>query len=56
MADVAQRSQQVAWNQLLTPLPEEKLDELRWSLEQLRTHPTTRDDLDGRFHKAKVAF
>ena len=32
VADVAQRSKQVAWNQLLTPLPEEKLDELRWFL------------------------
>ena len=56
--DVAQRSKLVVWNQLLTPLPEEKLDELRWYFEQLRTHPTPSrgDDLDERFHKARAAF
>jgi hypothetical protein len=56
--DVAQRSKQVVWNQLLTPLPDEKLDELRWYFEQLRAHPTPSrgDHLDERFHKARAAF
>jgi len=56
--DVAQRSKQVVWNQLLTPLREEKLEELRWYFEQLRAHPTRAcaDDLDERFYKARAAF
>jgi hypothetical protein len=55
--DAAQRSKQVVWNQLLTPFPDEKLDELRWYFERLRTPtPSRGDDLDGRFHKARAAF
>ena len=56
--DVAQRSKQVVWNQLLTPLLDEKLEELRWYFEQLRTYPTPSpgDDLYDRFHKARAAF
>lgn len=56
--DAARRSKLVVWNQLLTPLPQEKLDELRWYFEQLRTHPTLSrgGDLEGRFHKARAAF
>jgi hypothetical protein len=56
--DVARRSKQVVWNQLLTPLPEETADELRWYFEPLRTHPTPSrgDDVDERFHEARAAF
>jgi hypothetical protein len=55
--DAVRRARLAVWNQLLTPLPDEKLDELRWYFEQLRTHPTpSRGDLDGRFHKARAAF
>jgi hypothetical protein len=32
---MAQRAKQVVWNQLLTPLRTEVLDELRWYFEQL---------------------
>jgi hypothetical protein len=39
-ADIAQRAKQVVWNQLLTPLRTELLDQLRWYFEQLRSHPT----------------
>jgi hypothetical protein len=38
--DMAQRAKQVVWNQLLTPLRTEVLDELRWDFEQLRSHRT----------------
>jgi len=56
--DIAQRSKQVVWNQLLTPLRAETLDELRWYFEQVRTHPTPSrsDDLDERFYRARDAF
>jgi len=56
--DVAQRAKQVVWNQLLTPLRTEVLDELRWYFEQLRSHPTPSrsDDLDERFYEARDAF
>jgi hypothetical protein len=56
--DIAQRSKQVVWNQLLTPLKTEMLDELRWYFEQVRTHPTPSrsDDLDKRFYEARDAF
>jgi hypothetical protein len=56
--DIAQRSKQVVWNQLLTPLRTETLDELRWYFEQVRTHPTPSrsDDLDERFYRARDAF
>lgn len=56
--DIARRSKLVVWNQLLTPLPDERLEELRWYFEQLRTHPrpSPGGDLDGRFYKARAAF
>jgi hypothetical protein len=56
--DIAQRAKQVVWNQLLTPLRTEMLDELRWYFEQLRSHPTPSrsDDLDERFYEARDAF
>ena len=56
--DIAQRSKQVVWNQLLTPLRTETIDELRWYFEQLRSHPTPSrsDDLDERFYQARDAF
>jgi hypothetical protein len=56
--DIAQRSKQVVWNQLLTPLRTETLDELRWYFEQVRAHPTPSrcDDLDERFYQARDAF
>jgi hypothetical protein len=56
--DMAQRSKQVVWNQLLTPLRTETLDELRWYFEQVRTHPTPSrsDDLDEQFYRARDAF
>jgi hypothetical protein len=56
--DIAQRSKQVVWNQLLTPLRTDLLDELRWYFEQVRSHPTPSrsDDLDGRFYRARDAF
>jgi hypothetical protein len=56
--DIGQRSKQVVWNQLLTPLRTEMLDELRWYFEQVRSHPTPSrsDDLDDRFYEAREAF
>lgn len=56
--DIAERSKKVVWNQLLTPLRAETLDELRWYFERVRTHPTPSrsDDLDERFHRARDAF
>jgi hypothetical protein len=56
--DIAQRSKQVVWNQLLTPLRSETLDELRWYFEQARTHPAPSrcTDLDERFYRARDAF
>ena len=56
--DIAQRSKQVVWNQLLTPLRTEMLDELRWYFAQVRTHPTPSrsDDLDERFYRGRGAF
>jgi hypothetical protein len=56
--DIAQRSKQVVWNQLLTPLRTETLDELRWYFEQVRTHPAASrcNDFDERFYKARDAF
>jgi hypothetical protein len=56
--DIAQRAKQVVWNQLLTPLRTEILDELRWYFEQVRSHPTPSrsDDLDERFYEAREAF
>jgi hypothetical protein len=56
--DIAQRSKQVVWNQLLTPLRTETLDELRWYFEQVRSHrtPSRSDDLDERCYRARDAF
>jgi hypothetical protein len=56
--DIAQRSKQVVWNQLLTPLRTETIDELRWYFEQMRSHPTPSrsNDLDERFYQARDAF
>jgi hypothetical protein len=56
--DIAQHSKQVVWNQLLTPLRTETLDELRWYFEQVRAHPTPSlgNDLDERFYNARDAF
>lgn len=56
--DIAQDAKQVAWNQLLTPLRTEMLDELRWYFEQARSHPTPSrsDDLHDRFYEARKAF
>jgi hypothetical protein len=56
--DIAQRSKQVVWNQLLTPLRTQTLDELRWCFEQVRAHPTPSrsNDLDERFYRARDAF
>ena len=57
-ADIAQRSKQVVWNQLLTPLRTDVVDELRWYFEQVRSHPppSRSDDLDERFYRARDAF
>jgi hypothetical protein len=43
---------------LLTPLPLEVIDELRWYFEQVRSHPTPSrcSDLDERFYRARSAF
>lgn len=56
--DIAQRAKQVVWNQLLTPLRTETLDELRWYFEQARSHPapSRSKDLDERFYKTREAF
>jgi hypothetical protein len=56
--DIAQRAKQVVWNQLLTPLTSETLDELRWYFEQARRHPAPSrcDDFDERFYRARDAF
>jgi hypothetical protein len=56
--DIGQRAKQVVWNQLLTPLKTDILEELRWYFEQVRSHPTPSrsDDLDERFYEAREAF
>ena len=36
---VGDRAEEVVRNQLLTPLPLEVIDELRWNFEQVRSHP-----------------
>jgi hypothetical protein len=55
---VGQRAKQVVWNQLLTPLRAEVIDELRWYFGQARTHatPSRCNDLDERFYQAREAF
>jgi SAM-dependent methyltransferase len=47
--------------QLLTPLHDESLDEMRWYFEQARAHPAPtragpRADLDERFYRDRTAF
>jgi hypothetical protein len=56
--DIGQRAKQVVWNQLMTPLNTDMLEELRWYFEQVRSHPTPSrsDDLDERFYRARDAF
>ncbi len=56
--DIAQRAKQVVWNQLLTPLKTDMLEELRWYFEQVRSHPTPSrsDDLDERLYEARELF
>jgi hypothetical protein len=46
------------WNQLLTPLRTDVLDELLWYFERVRSHPTPSrsDDLDERFYRARDGF
>jgi hypothetical protein len=55
---IGQRAKQVVWNQLLTPLRAEVIDELRWYFEQARTHPAPSrcSDLDERFFQAREVF
>jgi hypothetical protein len=55
---IAQRAKQVVWNQLLTPLRSEVIDELCWYFGQVRTHsaPSRCADLDERFFHAREAF
>jgi hypothetical protein len=55
---IGQRAKQVVWNQLLTPLRAEVIDELRWYFQQARSHvaPSRCDDLDERFFQAREAF
>ena len=52
--DIGQRAKQVVWNQLMTPVKTEMLDELRWYFEQARAHPAPSRcaDLDERFYRA----
>jgi len=56
--DIGQRAKQVVWNQLMTPLKTDILDELRWYFEQARAHPapSRSGDLDERFYGARDAF
>ena len=58
LAGVGERAKQVVRNQLLTPLPLEVIDELRWYFEQVRSHPTPSrcHDLDERFYRARTAY
>ena len=56
--DIGQRAKQVVWNQLMTPVKTEMLDELRWYFEQARAHPAPSrcPELDERFYRARDAF
>jgi hypothetical protein len=58
LPEMGQRAKQVVWNQLLTPLRSEVIDELRWYFGQARTHsaPSRCDDLDERFFQAREAL
>jgi hypothetical protein len=55
---IGQRAKQVVWNQLMTPVKTEMLDELRWYFEQARAHPAPSrcPELDERFYRARDAF
>ena len=55
---IGQRAKQIVWNQLMTPLKTDILEELRWYFEQVRSHPTPsrNDDLDERFYEARAVF
>jgi hypothetical protein len=57
-SDMGQRAKQVVWNQLMTPVSAEILDELRWYFDQARSHPapSRSPDLDERFYRARRAF
>ena len=56
--DIGQRAKQAVWNQLMTPIKAETLDELRWYFEQARAHPAPSrcSELDERFYRARGAF
>ena len=56
--DIGQRAKQAVWNQLMSPLKPEILEELRWYFERARAHsaPSRCPDLDPRFYKARAAF
>ncbi len=56
--DMGQRAKQVVWNQLMRPVGAEFLDELRWYLDQARSHPapSRSPELDERFYRARRAF
>ena len=58
LPEIGQTAKQVVWNQLLTPIRTDILDELRWYFEQVRTHaaPARCPELDERFYKAREAF
>jgi hypothetical protein len=58
LTKIGQRAKQVVWNQLLTPLRADVIDELRWYFGQARTHatPSRCNDLDERFYQARDAF
>lgn len=57
-AELGQRAKQTVWNQLMSQLSTQILDESRWYFEQARTHsaPSRCPELDERFYKARRAF
>jgi hypothetical protein len=57
-AELGQRAKQTVWNQLMSPLSTQILDEARWYFEKARTHsaPSRCPELDERFYKARRAF
>ncbi len=56
--DIGQRAKQAVWNQLMTPVKTEMLDELRWYFEEARAHPAPSrcPDLGERFYRARDTF
>ena len=56
--DIGQRAKQVVWNQLMTPLRAEMLEELRRYFGQACAHPAPSrcPDPDKRFYRARDAF